>query len=347
MQIPRMSGLARLDAIRGRIVQRLGLMTLTRRRPPFPNAPPTPPAGGMADQADITVLIPAYQHEDYIDGALRSVLAQTYQGFRILVVDDCSTDQTVARAREVDDPRITISLNASNMGLGASMVAALAQVDTPLVALLNSDDLYHPDRLRLSRDALLADAGVQVVATGVEVVDRDGGVLRAGRASRLLDGLQIFWWARWYARVMADQSPADLFLRLLHHNFLLTSSNVVCRTAFLREQARALASLKYCLDWHLFLTAAVDGQLVVLPGRLLAYRLHSSNTVWFSATARPVYAAEVNRVAVDAVHRALNATDVRKRAARRVELHQHVALNPEVDMRMIDSEGSAEERFAS
>ncbi|MEO5826737.1 MAG: glycosyltransferase [Gemmatimonadales bacterium] len=337
-----MNALSRIDEIRGRIVQRLGLTALARprQRPPY-SASAIPPASGTAHEADITALIPAYQHEHFIEGAIRSILAQTNQGFRILVVDDCSSDRTVERARAIDDPRITVSVNSRNMGLGASLVAALAQVDTPFVALLNSDDLYHSDRLRLSRNALLSHAGVQVVATGVEVVDRDGGVLRPGRASRLLDGLRIFYWVRWYTRVMADQYPPDLFLRLLHHNFLLTSSNIVCRTAFLREHAHALASLKYCLDWHLFLAAAVEGQLMVLPERLLAYRLHASNTVWFSAKARPVYASEVNRVAAAAVHRALMGVDAPLRTARRAELHHHVGLNPEVDMRMITSADNA------
>ncbi len=102
---------------------------------------------------DVTVIVPSYQHGSYIEAALESVLAQTYTAFRVLVVDDGSPDDTVARARRFDDPRLRVEVNAVNVGLGDSVLRALESVDTPYVALLNSDDLFHPDRLERCRAA--------------------------------------------------------------------------------------------------------------------------------------------------------------------------------------------------
>jgi glycosyltransferase involved in cell wall biosynthesis len=319
----------RLDALRERWVQRLGLARFAPRPEVFDltRAPPDSAPG-----CDITVLIPAFQHERYITEALRSVLAQTYQGFEVLVVDDCSRDRTVARARSVADARITTRVNERNRGLGGSLVAAVEGIRTPFVALLNSDDLFHPERLERCRDLLLRDPGLRMVATGIVLTDSRSGRLTPERASRILDGRRIFHWVRWYGRIQSTATGSEsLFLRLLRHNFLLSSSNIVCQTSYLREQAADLSELHYCLDWHLFLTAAAAGELGYLPERLLAYRLHHANTVWFTPRTRPAYAVEVNRVAALAVRRYLARMDSAEVEARFSEVAGCLAANPEID----------------
>ena len=126
--------------------------------------------------------------------------------------------------------------------------------------------------------------------------------LTPDNVARLVDGRNVADWVGWYERSQPEDG-ADLFLELLRHNFLATSTNLVCRTSFLRAEAEALQSLKYCLDWHLFLTAASCGGLRHLPDRLACYRLHPNNTVWFREGRRWSYFLEVNRVAALAVRR--------------------------------------------
>jgi len=250
---------------------------------------------------DITVLIPAFRHEKFIEDTLRSVLAQSYRAFQILVVDDASTDATLERARSLNDPRITVKANVTNMGLGNSVIAALETITTPFVALLNSDDIFHPERLERCREVLLRSPSTQLVATGVSLIDANGGHLTFDNVSRILDGRKIYHWVRWFDQIQSNGDGETVFLRLLKHNVLLTSSNIVCRTSYLREQAATLTGLRYCFDWHLFLAAAVNGGLRSLPDALVAYRLHAQNTVWFSAETRWSYFFEVNRVAAHAM----------------------------------------------
>ncbi|MGK0303263.1 MAG: glycosyltransferase involved in cell wall biosynthesis, partial [Planctomycetota bacterium] len=289
-----------------------------------------------AGEPDITVLIPSYRHEDFIEEALHSVLAQQYGNFKVLVVDDRSPDDTVARARGVADARIDVRVNPENLGLGSSVLAALAHIDTPYVALLNSDDLFHPDRLGKCRDVLAQDDSVQLVTTGIQLVDQDGGQLTPANASLVLDGKKVFDWVHWFDRVTppADLPQQDLFAALLERNFLVTSSNLVCRTDWLRAQADGLRSLKYCLDWQLFMEAALEGALHHIHEPLIAYRLHASNTVWFREGRRWSYYLEVNRVAAEALQRFM-ATD---RHAPEQKLEQvvdsvarHLATNTEMD----------------
>src|SRR5262249_25149314 len=120
----------------------------------------------------------------------------------------------------------------------------------------------------------------------------------------LLDGAEIPGWVSWYFAALQNAARArSLVGALLQHNFLITSSNFFCRTSFLHRRADALRNLKYCLDWQLFLDAALEDALVYLPEELMAYRLHPRNTVWFREGGRWSFLLEVNRVVARGVRR--------------------------------------------
>jgi glycosyltransferase involved in cell wall biosynthesis len=314
--------------------EQLGLLHDKVRRRPFAVGKPQKPKRGA--KADLTVLIPSFRHGQYIEETLRSVLAQSYPNIRIVVADDCSTDDTVERARSIDDPRLEVRVNETNLGLGNSVLKALESIDTPYVALLNSDDLFHPDRLARCREVLAGDASAQLVTTGMFLVDGNGGQLTPTNASLVVDGRQVYDWVHWYDRAkLAENVPQErLFQALLERNFLVTSSNLVARTEWLRGQARALRSLKYCLDWQLFLEAALEGSLRHVHEPLLAYRLHATNTVWFREGRRWSYYLEVNRVAAEALRRyaASDAAGTEGRIEHLTEaIAEHLLTNSETD----------------
>ena len=262
-----------------------------------------PPRSAGTAPPDLTVVVPSYRHSPYIETTIASVLAQTYAAFTVRVVDDRSPDDTVARARAVGDRRVRVEVNAANLGLGDSVLNALDAVDTPFVALLNSDNLFHPERLERCRAAFEQSPHAQVVATGFVNIDAEGRTLTVDTVRRLFDGRQIADWVQWQADTGHVEPDGDLVAALLERNFLVTSSNIVARTDFLRHHAEALRGLKYCLDWQVFLDAAAADALVVLPEPLLGYRLHGSNTVWFDDVARKAYELEVNRVIAEALRR--------------------------------------------
>ena len=331
--------LARADAAFARTVdlapfggpwaERIGLGAAPARKPPFAVGKPRAAAKG---EPRVTVLIPSYKHEAYVGDAIRSALAQRGVALRVLVVDDRSPDGTVEAARAIDDPRVEVRENARNLGLGNSTLAALATVTTPYVALLNSDDLFHPDRLARCLAALDGDAGAQLVATGMSLVDRDGGELTPAGVSDVLDGRLIHDWVHWYQRTAPTVAAAatDLFGELLERNFLVTSSNLVARTEWLRGKADELRSLKYCLDWRLFLAAAAEGALRRVDEPLLAYRLHEANTVWFDPERRWSYYLEVHRVAAEALAEAAAQPHAEVAALLRA-VATHCVANTEVD----------------
>ena len=102
----------------------------------------------------VSVIIPAYNTEQYIHKAISSVLSQTLTNTEVIVVDDCSTDNTAGVIRSFADPRIKLLSNQQNLGVGATRNRAIESATGKWVAVLDSDDWYAPKRLeRLVRVA--------------------------------------------------------------------------------------------------------------------------------------------------------------------------------------------------
>lgn len=94
----------------------------------------------------ISIVIPAYNAGRYIAATLQSACASTFADFELLVIDDGSSDDTAERASGID-PRIKV-LSQANAGMSASRNRGVAAGDSEFIALLDSDDLWHPDKLR-------------------------------------------------------------------------------------------------------------------------------------------------------------------------------------------------------
>lgn len=111
----------------------------------------------------VSVISPAYNHSAYIGACIESVLAQTYGDWEMLIVDDGSTDDTLAVAREyaARDPRIRV-FTQPNVGifrLGETYNFALGQARGKYIAVLECDDVWLPEKLERQVGALEEDAG--------------------------------------------------------------------------------------------------------------------------------------------------------------------------------------------
>ncbi|WP_223632386.1 glycosyltransferase family 2 protein [Corallococcus sp. EGB] len=95
----------------------------------------------------VSVIIPAFNVEAYLGAAIDSVLEQTHQDFELIVVDDCSTDGTVAVAGRYQDARIRVLRNAVNQGPSQSRNVAIDHAGGAWIAVLDGDDWWKPDRL--------------------------------------------------------------------------------------------------------------------------------------------------------------------------------------------------------
>lgn len=95
----------------------------------------------------VSIIMPAYNASAYIETTIRSVICQTYQNWELLIVDDCSTDETVAVAKATGDSRVKVLSNQKNSGAAVSRNYALREASGRWIAFLDSDDLWFPQKL--------------------------------------------------------------------------------------------------------------------------------------------------------------------------------------------------------
>ena len=96
----------------------------------------------------VSIIMPSYNTGKYIAETIESVLAQTYKNWELIIVDDCSTDNTDAVVEQyLSDKRIKYLKNAHNSGAAVSRNRALREAKGKWAAFLDSDDLWMPDKL--------------------------------------------------------------------------------------------------------------------------------------------------------------------------------------------------------
>ncbi len=123
----------------------------------------------------VSVIIPLYQTERYIGAAIQSVLAQTFADFELLIVDDGSIDKGPTIARGFDDSRIRV-IPQENRGLAGARNTGIREARTAMIAFLDADDLWHPEKLASHIAHLRACPDVGVSFSHSRLIDEHGKV---------------------------------------------------------------------------------------------------------------------------------------------------------------------------
>jgi glycosyltransferase involved in cell wall biosynthesis len=96
----------------------------------------------------VSVIVPAYNGAGFLGETIRSVLAQTYAHWELIIVDDASPDDTAKVVAQFDDPRIKYLVHEKNKGSDAARDTGLRASSGAIVAFLDQDDLIHPEKLQ-------------------------------------------------------------------------------------------------------------------------------------------------------------------------------------------------------
>jgi glycosyltransferase involved in cell wall biosynthesis len=223
--------------------------------------------GRQAVADDLCVVIPSYNHRPYvIVAALDSVLAQSLRPREIRIIDDGSDDGSAELVRSLarDDLGIFVETR-ENRGAQATINQGIAETRCPIVAVINSDDRWHPSRVEELIGHLRRPDGADVVFSRLRFM---------GPRHRREDK------RNWYERGVADYNAGSpLWLALMFCNFFFTTSNLIAR----REKFMAVGGfgpLRYCHDLDYMLKAMSVGQTVRFEQQTLCdYRLHARNTI--------------------------------------------------------------------
>ncbi len=203
----------------------------------------------------VSVIMPVFNGEHYLDQAIASVLAQTLADFELIVVDDGSTDQTPAILGRCakNDARVRI-VSRPNTGIVGALNDGIAVARGEFLARMDADDLCEPERFAKQVDYLCAHP--ECVILGTQVLRIDPGDLPIGPEDQPLDHEAIL------ARLLEGGAGT-----LIH-------PSVMMRRAAVEAVGRYRLEFQWVEDYDLFLRLAEHGRLANLPDRLLRYRLH-------------------------------------------------------------------------
>ncbi len=216
-----------------------------------PSRCPSRPNGGPR----VSVIIPTFNQSKLLIEAVESALAQAYRPIEVIVVDDGSTDDTAQRIRPYAAGGQVLYLHQVNRRQAAARNTGIAASQGDLIAFLDHDDLWAPDKLA-RQVPLFSDPEVALVYCGAEEVNLE-------RKRLWIKGVDKYRRGR-------------IFDPLLHDHFI-TNSSVVIRRSVLAQTGSFREEFYGVDDIHLWLRICHDNSADFVPEILVSCRRHTAN----------------------------------------------------------------------
>lgn len=208
----------------------------------------------------ISVIMSNYNTpEEYLRDAIESVLNQTYSTFEFIIVDDCSSDNSLEIIKSYDDPRIYVIENEINMGITKSLNRALNVAKGEYVARMDADDICLPERFQKQVDYLKKHPDTIVCGTWVELFG---------------DGASVYH-EKYSCKVLPERE--ELQINLLFGNHM----NIIHPTAMFNHKLLKENNITYnenyifAQDFRMWVECAKKGELANVPEVLFRYRIHN------------------------------------------------------------------------
>lgn len=212
------------------------------------------------DDELVSVVIPAYNAEAFIGRTLASALAQTHRKIEVIVVDDGSTDRTseIVEAAAVNDERIRLFRRA-NYGVAEARNFGVSQARGSLIAPLDADDLWHPQKISRQVAVIQASQRIGLVYCWTVPIDENDFIIPPVKERRRVD----------LTNVVLEMAT--------NGNFIDCSSNPLFRRSFFEDvggydPGLLLVKAQGCEDWKLYLSLAGTCEFAVVPAYLVGYR---------------------------------------------------------------------------
>lgn len=236
----------------------------------------------MSNQGLVSVIVPAYNAENFIGETLNSVLSQTYEKIEVIVVDDGSRDLTAAIVKNAAsrDRRLKL-LRQSNLGVAAARNLAIERSSGEYIAPIDADDLWYPSKIEkqiLSLESAGPKAGASYCWC-VSINER-GKVLGLG--------------PRW-------DLEGEVYQPLVLRNFIGNASVPLFRCEYLRRIGGYNAELRArnaqgCEDWEICLRLAEICEFRVVKEYLSAYRCYTQSMSYDHSAMAKSYALVIDDV---------------------------------------------------
>jgi glycosyltransferase involved in cell wall biosynthesis len=213
----------------------------------------------------ISVCIPVYNGAEFIRQAITSVLEQDMNDFELLIVDNHSSDETVAVVKSFSDPRIRLVQNETNIGLIPNWNKALAEARGLYIKILPADDFLYQGCLRRQSAVLDADTGhrISMVCSRRHIVDDKGKVL----------------FARGFSRKETRVPGRQAIARNIRSggNIIGEGGSILFRRSVIEKTGVFTSDIFYVLDLDLWYKILLEGELHALPDIHAAFRVSGSS----------------------------------------------------------------------
>jgi glycosyltransferase involved in cell wall biosynthesis len=219
-----------------------------------------------------SVIIPSYNHQEYIIQAVTSVINQTYENIEIIVIDDGSTDLSLKYLKEMSDPRLKV-ISQANSGAHAAINRGLSLAKGDFLAILNSDDLYYNRRIEKAIDFFEMNPNIEFISTWIELINKNDRTIGIKEGWSNLEPWRIERPEKSY------QMTNDFTLNSLMWNFVATTSNFIMRRSVF-EAIGSMRNLRFAHDWDYLLRIVCKFKCHLLPETLIKYRIHDRNTIY-------------------------------------------------------------------
>ena len=188
----------------------------------------------------VSIIMPTYNREDYIENAINSVLNQSYKNFELIIIDDCSDDNTVRIVEEFDDERIILLRNSENKGVSKSRNIGLNESKGKYIVYLDSDNDWEKDYLKATVGAYSKLPDADALYSGQYVYEDNRENLRYIRYGTINKGL------------LKNRNYIDL--------------NCFSHTRDIYEKEGGFdESLNRFVDWDLILKYMTNGKMYSIP----------------------------------------------------------------------------------
>lgn len=214
----------------------------------------------------VSVIIPAYNAERYIEETLESVFKQTHDCLEVLLVDDGSTDGTGARVRAYGD-RVQY-IQQANAGVGAARNRGLEAATGDYIAFLDADDLWRPERLEVQLEVASRHPASGLIACDGERFS--GGTVRPGH-------LLSHWVVDRLAASGSGELSGRFYRESLRSNPIASPSQMLIPRSVTRETGPMITGRNDAEDWDYTLRIALRHPITMHRHSLVRYRVHDES----------------------------------------------------------------------
>lgn len=212
----------------------------------------------MKTGACVSIIIPVYNGEKYIEETVNSVLNQSHQTFEIIIVNDGSTDNTTLIIENLrnSDPRIKV-FQKSNTGVCDSRNRGISEASGNYMIFLDADDIWEKEFLTECLTAFHSDANIQAVYTEGQIIDADSNNLTSHIGAKTIVSVDdILAWKEGY---------------------VATPSCTIIKSSLIKEIGNWDTNLSTAADQDFFIRIAALHPIVAIDQPLFRYRVHENN----------------------------------------------------------------------